>query len=293
MSATVRALTGYPWRHNSSANFAVLLDDQRNGDMGSPRVAGSTSRSNSFTSRGSCSAFDFLPPPAFRTRSGGTSLPSSSRTALCSVVRLNPVARANVAIPPWPRNRASAAATNRRCRSFRYGFRRACFAPNPESSAMTVSYILPAKMSSLFLPGYSPSAWAFSRASKKRRRNRRLSTRTGRKKPGRQAVHWPSGESPPPGTTQCKRGSGMQHGEEADFRAQVVGAAGDAEQGSGDGAEQDVIDDFFVVEGDGGNLFRQREDHVEVGHRQQLGGAAVLDGPHQAPLMQGKGCACR
>src|ERR1035441_2582424 len=154
MSATVRALIGYPWRHNSSASFAVLFDDQRNGDIGSPRVAGSTSRSNAFTRPGSCPAFDFLPPPAFRTRSGGSSFPSSSRTALCSVVRLNPVARANVAIPPCPRNRASAAATNRRCRSFRYGFRRACFAPNPESSATTVSYILPARMSSLFLPGY-------------------------------------------------------------------------------------------------------------------------------------------
>src|ERR1035437_10343702 len=154
MSATVRALILYPWRHNSSANFAVLFDDQRNGDIGSPRVAGSTSRSSSFNSPGFCSALDFLPPPAFRTRSGGTSCPSSSRTALCSVVRLNPVARATVAIPPCPRNRASAAATNRRCRSFRYGFKRACFAPNPESSAMTVSYIFPARKSSLFLRGY-------------------------------------------------------------------------------------------------------------------------------------------
>src|ERR1035441_5884395 len=154
MSATVRALILYPWRHNSSANFTVLFDDQRNGDIGSPRVAGSTSRSSSFNSPGFCSALDFLPPPAFRPRSGGTSCPSSSRTALCSVVRLNPVARATVAIPPCPRNRASAAATNRRCRSFRYGFKRACFAPNPESSAMTVSYIFPARKSSLFLRGY-------------------------------------------------------------------------------------------------------------------------------------------
>jgi len=32
-----------------------------------------------------------------------------------------------------------------------------------------------------------------------------------------------------------------------------------------------VIDGWFVVEGDGGDLFRQREDHVEVGHGQQLG----------------------
>src|ERR1022692_4209009 len=40
MSATVRALTGYPWRHNSSANFAVLLDDQRNGDMDLPALPG-------------------------------------------------------------------------------------------------------------------------------------------------------------------------------------------------------------------------------------------------------------
>ena len=39
------------------------------------------------------------------------------------------------------------------------------------------------------------------------RRNSRESTRTGRKKPGRQATQRsPSGEMPPPGTTQCTCG---------------------------------------------------------------------------------------
>jgi hypothetical protein len=38
-------------------------------------------------------------------------------------------------------------------------------------------------------------------------------------------------------------------------------------------AEQDLENDFLVIEGDGGDLFRQREDHVEVLHRQQFGEA--------------------
>jgi hypothetical protein len=45
---------------------------------------------------------------------------------------------------------------------------------------------------------------SFSRNS---RRNRRESTRTGRKKPGRQDTQrWPSGEMPPPGTIMCTWG---------------------------------------------------------------------------------------
>ncbi len=43
----------------------------------------------------------------------------------------------------------------------------------------------------------------FARAVRKRRRNRRDSTRTGRKKPGRHAIHVDlCVERPPPGTTQ-------------------------------------------------------------------------------------------
>ena len=44
-------------------------------------------------------------------------------------------------------------------------------------------------------------------SSRKSRRNRRDSTRTGRKNPGRQAIQRvPSGETPPPGTMQCRWG---------------------------------------------------------------------------------------
>jgi hypothetical protein len=44
---------------------------------------------------------------------------------------------------------------------------------------------------------------SFFESRQKEARNKRLSTRTGRKNPGRQAFHSPSGERPPPGTTQC------------------------------------------------------------------------------------------
>src|ERR1017187_5201681 len=56
---------------------------------------------------------------------------------------------------------------------------------------------------------------------------------------------------------------GVQHGEETNLGAQVLGVAGNGEQGCRDGAEQDLIDDHFVVESDRGNLFRHGEDHVE------------------------------
>src|ERR1035438_218005 len=69
---------------------------------------------------------------------------------------------------------------------------------------------------------------------------------------------------------------GVQHGEETNLGAQVLGVAGNGEQGCRDGAEQDLIDDHFVGESDRGNLFRHGEDHVEVLHRQQFG-EALLD----------------
>ena len=53
-------------------------------------------------------------------------------------------------------------------------------------------------------PAGRKACWSSSR---KRRRNRRDRTRTGRKKPGRQVIQRsPSGAMPPPGTTQCRWG---------------------------------------------------------------------------------------
>jgi hypothetical protein len=125
---------------------------------------------------------------------------------------------------------------------------------------------------------------------------------------------------------------GVEDGEETDFGAQMLGIAGNREEGFGGGAGEDIVDHFFVMEGDGGERLGDGEDHVEILHGQQLGGApleplgarrplalgavpvaagavlnvgivavvapsggaaqgrgaAVLDGPHQAMLMQGQ-----
>ena len=64
----------------------------------------------------------------------------------------------------------------------------------------------------------------------------------------------------------------MEHGEEPGFHPQALGVAGNGEQGLGDSAEEHVVDDLLVIEGDGGDLFGQSEDHVEVFGGQQLGG---------------------
>jgi len=63
----------------------------------------------------------------------------------------------------------------------------------------------------------------------------------------------------------------MQYREETDFHPQTFGVAGDGKERLSGGAEEDVVDDFFVVEGDVGDGFGEREDHMEVLHGQQLG----------------------
>jgi hypothetical protein len=42
---------------------------------------------------------------------------------------------------------------------------------------------------------------------------------------------------------------GVQHGEEADFRAEVPRIASDFEQGFRTGAEQQTVDDFLILQG--------------------------------------------
>ena len=64
---------------------------------------------------------------------------------------------------------------------------------------------------------------------------------------------------------------GVQHGDEADLGAQVLGIGGDRAQGLGGGAEQDVVDDGLVLVGDRRDLLRHGEDDVEVLDRQELG----------------------
>ena len=61
----------------------------------------------------------------------------------------------------------------------------------------------------------------------------------------------------------------MEHAEEAEFHSQTFGYG--VEEGLGGGMEENAIDGFFVVEGDGGDLLGQGEDHVEVLGGQQFG----------------------
>jgi hypothetical protein len=104
-------------------------------------------------------------------------------------------------------------------------------------------------------PARSPKTWscpALCRAaspSRNRRRNRRERTRTGRKNPGRQAIHRaPSGGRPPPGTIMWNAGvlgergpPGVEDRRHADPRAEAPGVRGDGHHRLGRGAEQQVL----------------------------------------------------
>ena len=63
---------------------------------------------------------------------------------------------------------------------------------------------------------------------------------------------------------------GMQHRNEADVSAKVLGIGGDGAQGLRVGAERDVVDDGLVLIGDGSDLLRHGEDDVEIFDGQQL-----------------------
>ena len=67
------------------------------------------------------------------------------------------------------------------------------------------------------------------------------------------------------------RAPAVEHGSGADARAEVPGVVGDREQGFGCRAEQQVVDDRLVLVGDWRDLGGQREDHVEIADRQQIG----------------------
>ena len=67
------------------------------------------------------------------------------------------------------------------------------------------------------------------------------------------------------------RAPAVEHCGGADTRAEVLGVGGDREQRFGGRAEQQVVDDRLVLVGDRGDLGRQREDHVEIADRQQVG----------------------
>ena len=80
---------------------------------------------------------------------------------------------------------------------------------------------------------------------------------------------------------------GVEHGEEADLGAEMLGIGGDGAQRLGCRPEQDGVDRLLVLEGDLGDRGRQREHDVEVRHRQQLGL------PRRQPVGAGQALALR
>ena len=94
-----------------------FLETHIRGRTGSPRVAGSTSRSSSGMRPGSTSATARRPPPARRTLSSAGGFASRSSSLRLIVERARPVIRDAMARPPHPAVRTSATANNRRPRS--------------------------------------------------------------------------------------------------------------------------------------------------------------------------------
>ena len=72
------------------------------------------------------------------------------------------------------------------------------------------------------------------------------------------------------GVVGQRRAPGVQHGGEADARAQMLRVGGDRGQRLGGGPEQEVVDGGLVLERDRADRRRQGEDDVVVGNRQQL-----------------------
>ena len=79
----------------------------------------------------------------------------------------------------------------------------------------------------------------------------------------------------------------VQHRRDADIGAQMLRIGGDGGQRLGRGGEQEAVDLGLVLVGDGADRCRQREDHVEVGDRQQLRLAGLQPRLRRRPLALG------
>ena len=138
--ATVRSETGCPAAVSAPAKLRVDFVVHTNGDIGSPRVSGSTNALNSATSPASVSASLLRPPPGTRTLTEGSGRPSNSRTPRAMVSGCTPVAVAIALIPPRPNCWASTPNSSRRCRSSRCG-RSTAYLHATDSAASSTSAI--------------------------------------------------------------------------------------------------------------------------------------------------------
>src|SRR5258708_27058362 len=63
---------------------------------------------------------------------------------------------------------------------------------------------------------------------------------------------------------------GVQHGEEGNFRAEVSRMASDFEKCFRTGAEQHIVDDFLILQGQWRELRWKCEDHMDVARREKF-----------------------
>ena len=63
---------------------------------------------------------------------------------------------------------------------------------------------------------------------------------------------------------------GVQHAEETNLCAEVSRIASDFQKGVGTGAEQEIVEDFLVLQNQWRQAAGEREDHVQVAGRQKF-----------------------
>ena len=138
------------------------------------------------------------------------------------------------------------------------------------------------------------SCSAISRV-RNRRRNSLPSTRTGSRKAGRDDIQRAPVERDAAARHDHvdmrmvghRRAPGVEHGGDADAGAEVLRIGRDRQHRLRRRPEQQVVDERLVLEGDVGDLGRQREDDVEVADRQQVGLALGQPGARGRALALG------
>ena len=63
---------------------------------------------------------------------------------------------------------------------------------------------------------------------------------------------------------------GVEHTEEADLRAEMFGIASDFEEGGGTGLEQEMVQEFLVLQGERRQFMGEREDNMDVARGEKL-----------------------
>lgn len=63
---------------------------------------------------------------------------------------------------------------------------------------------------------------------------------------------------------------GVEHTQKADFRSKMFGVGGNLQQRRSAGAEQEIVDDFLVLQSQPRELVRQGENDMDVADRQQF-----------------------